>query len=282
MMYPKSLCSVNRSIPVGQRRAVITREGGKMFVSTAIMPGDFLLADGSWSTSTVFQQERGIFIGKDDKYIELSSISDNTVTREEAFEYCRKNRVTLPNLEDLQLIDKLVAQAINNSLMQIGLNDSVLSGNTTDEFWSQESMENQHGITKRRIMLVKQAIHLNKPDFPNLDGPVNYRKAFLPDVVLVRQNFNDAFWILQNIAHNQDYFYILECQLLNCRDKYGSIDNGNIHMEGVSIVVEHPFGETYYENGREFVNTRKDYYQRRSGGLYLKIGENHDRWQIKP
>ena len=282
MMYSKSLCTVNRSIPVGQRRAVITRKDGKMFVSTAILPGDFLLADGSWSASTVFQQERGIFIGKDDKYIELSSVSDNAVTREEAFEYCRKNRVTLPAPEDLQLIDKPVVQAINNSLQQIGLKDSLLSGNTTDEFWSQESMENQQGITKRRIMLIKQAIHLNKPDFPNLDGPVNYMKAFLPDVVLVRQNFNDAFWVLQNIAHNQDYFYILECQLLNCRGKYDCIDNGNIHLEGASMVVEHPVGEAYYENECKFVNTHKDYYQRGFGGLYAKIGENHDRWQIKP
>ena len=100
-MYPKSLCSVNRSIPVGQRRAVITRKDGKMYASTAIMPGDFLLADGSFSASTVFRQERGIFIGKDDKYIELFPLSDKAVTREEAFQYCLENRVSLPSLEEM-------------------------------------------------------------------------------------------------------------------------------------------------------------------------------------
>lgn len=279
MIYPKSLCSVNRSIPVGQRRAVITRKDGKMYASTAIMPGDFLLADGSFSASTVFRQERGIFIGKDDKYIELFTLSDKAVTREEAFQYCLENRVSLPSLEELQIIDEPTARAVNNSLMQIGLKDSVLSSNVSDEFWSQDSLENQGNITKRRIMLVKKVIHLNKPSFPTLDGPVNCMKAFLPDVILVRQNFNDAFWVLQSIG--TDYYYIMECQLLDFHSKYDFIDNGNIHLEGVSIVVEHPVGEVYFDNGCKYVNTHKDYYQRKFSSLYTKIGENHDRWQIK-
>ena len=63
MFIPNVLFSVNRSIPVGQRRAYIKRIDGKTYIGTDILSGDFLLADGSYSASTVFQQERGVFIG---------------------------------------------------------------------------------------------------------------------------------------------------------------------------------------------------------------------------
>lgn len=279
MFIPNVLFSVNRSIPVGQRRAYIKRIDGKTYIGTDILSGDFLLADGSYSASTVFQQERGVFIGVDDKYIELSSISDGVFTREEALEWCKSNGAVLPGIADLQLINSQVAAAINNSLRQIGLEKSLLSNDAATEFWSKESLENQGNAAYRRILLIKQAIGLNKCEFPKLDGPVNIRKAFLPDVILVRQSFDDSFWILQQIA--RDYFYILESQVHNSPEQYENFDNGNVHLEGACLVVENPMGEVYTDNGRQFIKTEKDYFRREHSALYTKIGVNYDCWPVQ-
>lgn len=279
MFIPKVLVSVNRSIPVGQRRAYIERIDGQSYLKTDILPGDFLLADGCFSASTVYQQERGVFIGADDKYIELSSISDGTFTRSEVFEWCKANGAVLPDIADLQRIDVLAAAAINNSLRQIGLEKSVFTKDAASEFWSKESLENQQGITERRILLIKQVIGLNKTEFPRLDGPIGICKAFLPDVIWVRQSFADSFWILQQIA--PDYFYILESQVHNSPEQCKNIDNGNIHLEGASLVVENPVGEVYTENGSQFITTHKDYFRRVNCSLYTKVGENYDRWTVQ-
>ena len=75
MFVPKFLFTVNRFISVGQRRVFVSRKNDGMFLSNSILAGDFLLADGSYSASTVYQQERGIFIGNGEKYIAIASVS---------------------------------------------------------------------------------------------------------------------------------------------------------------------------------------------------------------
>ncbi len=272
MIVPKFLFSVNRTVQVGQRRAFVTRKNGTMFLHSSILPGDFLLTDGSYSASTVYQKEYGIFIGNGSKYIEISSISPVKLDRGQAFDWCQKNVELLPTLDDLQAITADAAEAINNSLRQIGLTGIVLSTNIETEFWSQESLENQQGITSRRVMYVKSAQNLHKDDFAGLDGQVQIMQAFLPDVNLIDTNGRNKLWVLQQIA--PDCYYILESQVQTA-------PQGNIHLEGACLVVENPVGESYTENGVQFINTRKDYFKRNSSGLYVKVGENHDRWQLK-
>lgn len=272
MIVPKFLFNVNRSLPVGQRRAFLTRENGAMFVNTSILAGDFLLADGSYSASTVYQQERGIFIGNGEKYIEIASVSADKINRSEAFLWCQKNVELLPTMEDFQVVCGEAAEAVNNSLRQIGREDILLSDDAVSEFWSQESVENQEGITSRRVMLIKQANNLNKWKFAGIDGQVQVMKTFLPDVILVGLSESSGLWILQQVA--PDYYYILESQVQ-------AEPQGNIHLEGPCLVVENPIGETYWENNVQYVNTHKDYFRRSSQGLYTKEGENHDRWQVQ-
>lgn len=273
MIIPKFLFNVNRTVPVGQRRVFVTRENLKMFLNTAILPGDFLLADGSYSASTVYQQEQGIFINDSGKYIEIATLSVDKVDRIEAYEWCCKNMKMLPSLADLQAIDADTVKAINNSLRQIGREDAVFSDNAATEFWSQESIENQGGITTRRILLIKQANNLNKWKFAGLDGQIQVLKAFLPDVVLAGLNDGNNLWVLQQVT--PDYYYILESQVQ-------SAPKGNVHLEGSCLVVENSFGEAYWENGVCYVNTHKDYFKRNDCGLYTKVGENYDRWQVIP
>lgn len=272
MFVPKFLFTVNRSISVGQHRVFVNRKNGSMFLSTSILAGDFLLADGSYSASTVYQQEQGIFIGNGEKYIEIASVSADKINREEAFIWCQKNAEQLPTMEDLQAISGEAVEAVNNSLRQIGREDILISDNAVSEFWSQESVENPQGITSRRVMLIQQAANLNKWNFSGLDGQVKVMKAFLPDVILVGLNESNGLWVLQQVA--QDYYYILESQVqTNLK--------GNIHLEGPCLVVENPVGEAYWDNGSQFVNTHKDYFRRNSQGLYTKEGENYDRWQLQ-
>lgn len=272
MVVPKFLFTVNRSISVGQRRVFVNRKNGSMFLSTSILAGDFLLADGSYSASTVYQQERGIFIGNGEKYIEIASVSADKINREEAFIWCQKNAEQLPTMEDLQAISGEAVEAVNNSLRQIGREDILISDNAVSEFWSQESVENPQGVISRRVMLIQQATNLNKWNFSGLDGQVKVMKAFLPDVILVGLNEGSSLWVLQQVA--QDYYYILESQVQ-------ATPKGNIHLEGPCLVVENPVGEAYWDNGSQFVNTHKDYFRRNSQGLYTKEGENHDRWQLQ-
>lgn len=272
MFVPKFLFTVNRSIPVGQHRVFVNRKNGSMFLSTSILAGDFLLADGSYSASTVYQQERGIFIGNGEKYIEIASVSADKINREEAFIWCQKNAEQLPTMEDLQAISGEAVEAVNNSLRQIGREDILISDNAVSEFWSQESVENPQGVISRRVMLIQQATNLNKWNFSGLDGQVKVMKAFLPDVILVGLNESNCLWVLQQVA--QDYYYILESQVQTTL-------KGNIHLEGPCLVVENPVGEAYWDNGSQFVNTHKDYFRRNSQGLYTKEGENYDRWQLQ-
>lgn len=272
MIVPKFLFSVNRTVQIGQRRAFVTRKNGTMFLHSSILPGDFLLTDGSYSASTVYQKEYGIFIGSGNKYIEISSISPVKLDRSQAFDWCQKNVELLPTLADLQAITADAAEAINNSLRQIGLTGIVLSNTVETEFWSQESLENQRGITSRRVMYIKSAPNLRKDDFAGLDGQVKIMRAFLPDVNLIDTNGRNKLWILQQIA--PDCYYILESQVQTA-------PQGNIHLEGACLVVENTVGDSYVENGVMYINTHKDYFKRNSRGLYVKVGENHDRWQLK-
>lgn len=272
MFVPKFLFTVNRFISVGQRRVFVSRKNDGMFLSTSILAGDFLLADGSYSASTVYQQERGIFIGNGEKYIAIASVSTDKMNREEAFFWYQKNAEQMPSMEDLQSISGETAAAVNNSLRQIGREDILISDNAALEFWSQESVENPQGIMSRRVMLIQQATNLNKWNFTGLDGQVKVMKAFLPDVILVGLNEDSSLLVLQQVA--QDYYYILESQVQ-------ATPKGNIHLEGPCLVVENPVGEAYWDNGSQFVNTHKDYFRRNSQGLYTKEGENYDRWQLQ-
>ncbi len=272
MFVPKFLFTVNRFISVGQRRVFVSRKNDGMFLSTSILAGDFLLADGSYSASTVYQQERGIFIGNGEKYIAIASVSTDKMNREEAFFWYQKNAEQMPSMEDLQSISGETAAAVNNSLRQIGREDILISDNAALEFWSQESVENPQGIMSRRVMLIQQATNLNKWNFTGLDGQVKVMKAFLPDVILVGLNEDSSLLVLQQVA--QDYYYILESQVQ-------ATSKGNIHLEGPCLVVENPVGEAYWDNGSQFVNTHKDYFRRNSQGLYTKEGENYDRWQLQ-
>ncbi|MDO4161698.1 MAG: hypothetical protein Q4D80_01670 [Pseudomonadota bacterium] len=273
MSFPKFLADINRTIPLGQQRVFIERVNGRMFIKTNILAGDFLLADGSYSASSVFHQERGIFIGKDDKFIEISSISGEVFSREDARNWCEQNRIILPSKADLQAIDIKTAAAINNSLRCIGLGHLGLLNGAVTDFWSQESIADERCVVRRRIMVIKQAVHLNKPDFSKLDGLVGKMKVHVPDVFAVHRYEEDSrlydeesFWVLQRVFGDC-------CQVLPVRLE----SRGSIYLECPYLVIENPVGGVYCDGGVNYVPTHKDYFQRHSFGLYVKVSEDNGR-----
>ena len=64
------LATVNRHIPIGNRRVYFGERGT---VHSGIMSGDYLLKDNSYSASTVWDQEKGIFLNNS-KYLDLKNL----------------------------------------------------------------------------------------------------------------------------------------------------------------------------------------------------------------
>ena len=280
MTIPKFLASVNRYIPIGQNRVYLESADDKFFLKTGILPGDFILKDGSFSASTVFAQERGIFIGKDNKFIELSSLSNNVYNRLEAFKALQENLTDLPTEKDLQAINVAVL-AINNSLSQIGLKQFKFTQAFTDSFWSQESIENCSSTEKRRLFRLKKAENISPISFDNcqISGQVTDRKTLYVgcNIVVVRTSSSNTYWVLQSIAHN--CFYILS-RLHNCPHKCKNKDHGIVFYEGSQLVVENAVDNVYFNGYEKVISTVKEYFQRSSSGLYVKVGESYGHWPL--
>lgn len=279
MTFPKFLTSVNRYIPVAQNRVYLERADDKFFLKTDILPGDFILKDGCFSASTVFAQERGIFIGKDNKFIELSSLSNNVYRQPEAFKLLQGNIADLPTEEDLRVLND-VALAINNSLIQIGLKQFKFSPASANSFWSQESVKDSSIVGKRRLLRLKKAEDVSSVSYDNrqISGLITERKTLYvgSDIIVVRTSSADTYWVLQGIAN--DCFYILSrlhtCPL-KCKNDYGVV-----FYEGSQLVVENAVDNVYFNGNEKVISTVKEYFQRSPSGLYVKVGENYGHWPL--
>lgn len=102
------LAKANRTLPIGNRRAWSGKYG---IASSGVLPGDYLLKDNSFSASTVWGQEKGIFLNN--YYcISLEYLPSVAVTAGEALGYCNAIGLTLPTKEQLSDVD-ICREAVN-------------------------------------------------------------------------------------------------------------------------------------------------------------------------
>jgi len=257
------LATVNRQIPIGVRRVCLGEHG---MVHSGIVLGDYLLKDNSYSASTVWDQEKGIFLNAR-QYLDLEYLQPYEVTASEALNYCRTMGLILPTREELQLVQQY-REALNNSLTAIGREAVLIPESVDQHFWCQEDITN--GITGyRRIIFIKNAENV-RPDVLNINCHRDKSPCSVDDIEVAHNNYADPYWLLQRI---NGWFYVLESRC-NCF-MYTPNDatcNGRYYLEYDQLVVENPTGEVFYDDKTRYVKTVKDYFKKDQYGLYRKVG----------
>lgn len=120
--------------------------------------GDYLLKDGKFSRSTVYNMEAGIFVNPN-LYIKLE-MPATLMTAEEASVFCKATDDRVPEYFDLRQIEKAVPQ-INKALQAVGMKAFELPENLLESCWCQESLDNacpeeNTGVKKRLLLFGKQ------------------------------------------------------------------------------------------------------------------------------
>ena len=117
------------------------------------LPGDYFLKDGRRFTSTVFEQEKGIFIDESDKYICLDLFSSELYDEKQMKAFLSRYNVQLPSLSEITIIVDN-AEIINQSLLCIGRASQALDKNING-YWYQ-GYGKQASRQKRRLLDVKK------------------------------------------------------------------------------------------------------------------------------
>lgn len=264
------LAKANRMLPIGNRRAWSGEHGT---VWSGVLPGDYLLKDNSFSASTVWGQEKGIFLNN--YYcISLDYLPSIAVTAGEALGYCNAIGLTLPTKEELGDVE-ICREAVNQSLCCIGKSDRLIPENVLENCWSLEDVKNKKS-GNRRIVIVEDKRHLSYNLLPVL-GHFEAGPYSVPEISVAHKAYGDPYWLLQDIGN--DGYYVLEprCKCF----KYQTSDrtcNGKYYLKGGNLVVENPTGETFYISGSRYVKTIKEYCKKDEYGLYRKVGMGEGAW----
>lgn len=270
IMSVLDLAKANRALPIGNRRAWCGKFG---MAASGVLPGDYLLKDNSFSASTVWGQEKGIFL--DNYYcISLAHLPPSPVTASEALGYCKVFGLSLPAKEHLGSIERW-REIINQSLRCIGKSDCLIPKNATETCWSFEDV-NRKRCGRRRIVLVDDERHLGVEQLP-VCGHFDHSPYSVPEISVVHKDYGDPYWLLQDIGN--DGYYVLEtrCKCFS----YQTCDktcNGSYYLQGNELVVENPTGETFYNGNGRYAKTIKDYYKKDQYGLYRKVGTAEGSW----
>ena len=262
-MNTLDLATVNRQIPIGVRRMWLGEHG---IVRSGILIGDYLLKDNSYSASTVWGQEKGIFLNGL-KYIDLEYLLPYEINASEALRYCRETGVSLPTQEDLQFLQQH-RLSLNNSLTAIGREDVLLPEVIQHHFWSKEDIA-KGNTGYRRIIIIKVAMDV-KSDGLNICCHRELSPWSVDGIEVAHNHYSDPYWLLQRI---NGWFYVLEARC-NCY-MYTPNDatcNGRYYLEGEQLVVENPTHEVFYDDKTRYVKTVKDYFKKDQYGLYRKVG----------
>lgn len=258
------LSTVNRTIPIGIRRAW---RGDNGMIYSGILPGDYLLKDDSFSASTVWGQEKGIFFENFD-YLILEHLTTNAVTASEALGYCKVVGMALPSCKRLESLEKF-KDIVNHSLKYIGKDDCRLLSNIVKNYWSKEAAESgEPGC--RRIVMTGYA-GFTRFDIPNIQGlSIRDTSPRIPGIYIADQHYEDASWILQDIG--QCWYYVLESRCRHCRSVPQNITrNGRVYLEGIKLIVENLTGKIFYKGTEKYAETIKDYFKMDNYGIYRKV-----------
>ncbi len=262
-MKTLDLATVNRQIPIGTRRVCLGEHG---IVCSNIMLGDYLLKDNSYSASTVWKQEKGIFLFAS-QYIALKHLLPYEIDIVEVLRYCRTFGIELPSKEELQYLAQHRA-ALNNSLTAIGREDALIPEIVDGYFWCQEDIVK--GITGyRRVIILKNIEHVKRGEL-NICCSRDKSPCWVEGIEVAHNHHYEPYWLLQRI---NGWFYVLEsrcdCNMYTPND---ATCNGRFYLEGEQLVVENPTGEIFYDDKTRYVKTIKDYFKKDEYGLYRKVG----------
>ena len=262
-MEKLNLAIVNRQIPIGVRRVYLGECGT---VHSGIMLGDYLLKDNSYSASTVWGQEKGIFFNTR-QYIDLEYLLRYEVDANKVLWYCRAFNIELPSKDDLLFLQQH-RDALNNSLLAIGKEYALIPEIVDGYFWCKEDMAK--GLTGYRHMIILKNAEYVKPDGLNINCHRDKSPCTVDGIEVAHNNYDEPYWLLQRI---NGWFYVLESRC-NCF-MYTPNDatcNGRYYLEGAQLVVENPTGEIFYDDKTRYVKTVKDYLKKDQYGLYRKVG----------
>ena len=257
------LAKVDRKIAVKKQRvAVILGEKGSFTICNGILPGDYLLSDGSCSAS-VDQGVIGIFVSKD-KYIPLSSLTSK--------EACPISTDNLPSQQELEDIQEK-KEIINNSLSAMGAEDVLLPEDVVGSFLCREDI-GAKAQQKNRTLAIKKYDSSGQHDFPEVWGGILSGDPNVPqniDLLLIHQFCKDPLWLLQKITEN--WYYVLDTRLTSNLLLNNKFYNGRIYESQECLIVENPYAEA----GNGEVYTYSVAYAKDAQGLYRKI----DAWNGK-
>lgn len=257
------LTTVDRTIPIGIRRAW---RGDTGMIYSGILPGDYLLKDNSFSASTVWGQEKGIFFDNFD-YLILDQLTPNAVTASEALGYCKVVGMELPSRKRLEALEKF-KRIVNHSLRTIGKHDCQLLSNVVQNYWSKEAAEiGEPGY--RRIVITGYAGFMLF-NIPNIQGVrIKDTSPRIPGIYIADQHYEDASWLLQDIG--LCWYYVLESRCRHYSDAPQDMRrNGRCYIKGNNLIVENPTGDVFYKGTERYARTIKDYFTMDNYGIYRK------------
>lgn len=232
------------------------------------LPGDYFLKDGRRFTSTVFEQEKGIFIDESDKYISLDLLTAEVYDEKHMKAILSRYNVKLPSLSEITtIVDN--AEIINQSLLCIGRTSQALNKDITG-YWYQ-GYDKQAARQKRRLLIIQQ----EKPVTPNGIGQVDsptVQRFSAENITVAHNNFAEPYRVLQYLGNNQYYVLDVECKAFDMRSWDREL-NGTIHQEGDVLFVENPQG-IYYENNKRYLSLYVCRF-RKITGLYAYEGHDY-------
>ena len=232
------------------------------------LPGDYFLKDGRRFTSTVFEQEKGIFIDESDKYICLDLFSSELYDEKQMKAFLSRYNVQLPSLSEITIIVDN-AEIINQSLLCIGRTAQALDKDITG-YWYQ-GYDKQAARQKRRLLVIQQ----EKPVTPHGIGQVTsptVPRFSAENITIAHNNFAEPYRVLQDLGNNQYYVLDVECKAFDMRSWDREL-NGTIHQEGDVLFVENPQG-IFYENNKSYLSLYVCRF-RKITGLYAYEGHDY-------
>lgn len=126
--------------------------------------GYYLLKNGSWSCSTVYDQEAGIFVNPN-LYLKLDMPAD-AFNAKQTCVYLKACDMQIPEYFDLRQIAKVIPE-INDALTAVGMADFALPDDVLEACWCKESLDNAYDncisndSIKKRILSVGHQTNVN-------------------------------------------------------------------------------------------------------------------------
>ena len=116
--------------------------------------GHFVMRDNRCAAVSTAGQEIGVVLNND-YYMDIDSILTTPISHQEAKQYGKLLRLSLPSKKMLRLLADN-QETVNNSLLSIGRGDCLILGNVADDFWTSRS--NLSEKDKRKVLFIRPVV----------------------------------------------------------------------------------------------------------------------------